>query len=51
MELGSQRELDSPFASGFSSCISDTVFETLLCAAVETAIMEVYKLPLRADGV
>ena len=46
-----ERELDSPLLQLFlNSCFPDTVFVTLLCTAVETAISKVPKL-LRTGGV
>ena len=44
VELSSHRELDYFFASGFSSCFSDTVCVALLRAAVKSAISEAHKL-------
>ena len=51
MEPGSHRWVDCLSAELFlNSCFSDTVFVTLFCTAVETAVSEVHKL-FRTGGV
>ena len=51
MELGSHSWMDCLAAElPLNSCFSDTVFVTLRCTAVETAVSEVHTL-LRTGGV